>query len=48
LEGGWKDSRDARSARVNDPDNLAGACRSCNSSKQDKPLGAGQGGWSPD
>ena len=43
VEGGFKDTRDVRSARVNDPSNLAGACRSCNSSKGSKDLKD----WSP-
>jgi hypothetical protein len=36
-----------RSARINDPDNLTGACISCNSSKGSKPLGEGEGEWTP-
>ena len=38
VEGGFKDTRDVRSARVNDSSNLSGACRSCNSSKGSKDL----------
>ena len=44
AEGGWKDSRQVRSDRVNDPSNLTGACRSCNSSKNSKVLGTE---WTP-
>ena len=44
VEGGWKDSRDVRSSRVNDPANLSGACRPCNSSKGSKELGTE---WTP-
>jgi RHS repeat-associated protein len=47
VNGGYNDSRAARSARVNDPDNLIGACRSCNSSKGARPLGTGPGEWWP-
>jgi hypothetical protein len=47
VEGGWKDSREVRSARVNEPENLTGACRSCNSSKGSKPLGEADGQWIP-
>jgi 5-methylcytosine-specific restriction endonuclease McrA len=32
-EGGFMDTYEVRSARINDPKNHAGACRSCNSSK---------------
>jgi RHS repeat-associated protein len=46
-EGGFKDSRNVRSARVNDPSNLTGACSSCNPSKGSKPLGTGVGQWTP-
>ncbi len=45
--GGWLNSRDVRSARVNEPNNTTGACKPCNSSKQDKPLGDGPGKWWP-
>ena len=37
--GGHKDSKAARSARVNNPKNLAGACTSCNPSKGSRELG---------
>jgi RHS repeat-associated protein len=47
VEGGFKDSREARSARVNDPSNLTGSCQSCNASKGSKPLGSGEGQWTP-
>jgi RHS repeat-associated protein len=39
LEGGWKDSRDVRSQRINDSSNLRGACESCNPSKGSRELG---------
>ncbi|MBK5571810.1 RHS repeat-associated core domain-containing protein [Ensifer sp. SSB1] len=39
VEGGYLDSKETRSGRVNDPSNLAGACRSCNSSKGSRRLG---------
>ncbi|MCM2419875.1 polymorphic toxin-type HINT domain-containing protein [Streptomyces sp. RKAG293] len=45
--GGWLSSRDVRSDRVNDPSNTTGACKPCNASKQDKPIGAGPGQWWP-
>ena len=45
--GGWKDTRAERGARVNDPSNLAGACESCNPSKGSKPIGQGPGQWWP-
>lgn len=44
VEGGWKDSKEVRSARVNDPSNLTGACSSCNPSKGSKELGTE---WTP-
>jgi RHS repeat-associated protein len=47
VEGGFKDSREVRSARVNDPSNLTGSCQSCNASKGSKPLGSGEGHWTP-
>ncbi|WP_449342081.1 polymorphic toxin-type HINT domain-containing protein [Streptomyces aurantiogriseus] len=46
-KGGWLNSRDARSTRVNRSTNTTGACKSCNSSKQDKPIGTGPGEWWP-
>ena len=45
--GGWLSSRDVRSDRVNSPGNTTGACKSCNASKQDRPLGEGPGKWWP-
>lgn len=39
VQGGWKDTKEARSARVNNPSNLSGACVSCNSGKGSKELG---------
>ncbi|WP_421735119.1 RHS repeat-associated core domain-containing protein [Cellulomonas sp.] len=45
--GGSTETKAARSDRVNDECNLTGACRSCNSSKQDRPLGEGEGEWWP-
>ncbi|MFC8512399.1 ricin-type beta-trefoil lectin domain protein [Streptomyces sp. NPDC057257] len=47
VKGGWLNSRNVRSARVNDPTNTTGACRSCNGSKREKPLGEGPGQWWP-
>jgi len=47
TDGGWKDTRAARGARVNDPSNSAGACQSCNGSKGAKPIGQGPGQWWP-
>ena len=47
VEGGFNDSRDVRSARVNDPANLTGSCQSCNASKGSKPLGTGSDQWTP-
>ena len=47
LKGGWRDSRQTRSERINNPSNLAGACRPCNSSKGSKPIGNGLGEWQP-
>ena len=44
AEGGYRDSRDVRSDRVNDPSNLRGSCGSCNSSKGSKELGTE---WTP-
>ena len=38
VNGGFKDTKEARSARVNDSENLTGACKSCNSSKGSKKL----------
>jgi RHS repeat-associated protein len=38
VEGGWNDTKETRSSRVNDPENLTGACSSCNSSKGSKTL----------
>jgi hypothetical protein len=45
--GGWSDERAARTARVNDPDNLIGACGPCNASKGASPLGQGARQWWP-
>ncbi|EOX4412988.1 SpvB/TcaC N-terminal domain-containing protein [Vibrio alginolyticus] len=45
-EGGYLDTREVRSARVNDPSNLTGSCASCNASKGSKELGDGPGQWS--
>jgi RHS repeat-associated protein len=47
FEGGWEDTKAVRSARVNDDSNLTGACKSCNSSKGDLPLGRGRFEWWP-
>jgi 5-methylcytosine-specific restriction endonuclease McrA len=47
VEGGWADDYAARTARINDRDNLVGACGSCNSSKRDLPIGLGEGEWWP-
>ncbi len=47
VEGGWADDFADRTARINDPDNLVGACGSCNSSKGAKPIGQGEGEWWP-
>ncbi|HYI07797.1 MAG TPA: discoidin domain-containing protein [Thermoanaerobaculia bacterium] len=46
-EGGWRDSRDVRSARVNDPSNTTGACSICNGQKGSRPLGEGEGEYWP-
>jgi hypothetical protein len=47
--GGWKDTRAERGARVNDPNNLAGSCPACNGpgGKGSKPIGQGPGQWWP-
>lgn len=47
--GGWQDTRADRGARVNDPNNLAGSCQSCNGpgGKGSKPIGQGPGQWWP-
>jgi RHS repeat-associated protein len=47
TNGGYMNSRDARSARVNDPSNTTGACGPCNSGKQDRPIGDGPGEYWP-
>lgn len=47
VEGGFKDTREVRSARVNDPSNLTGSCQSCNASKGSKPLGNDPDQWTP-
>jgi hypothetical protein len=44
IEGGFKESRDVRSDRINNPKNLRGACNSCNPSKGSKELGRD---WTP-
>jgi len=44
---GWKDTRDVRSGRVNQPTNVTGACQPCNGSKGAKELGEGAGQWWP-
>lgn len=45
--GGWADDFATRTGRVNDPDNLVGACASCNGTKQARELGEGPGQWWP-
>ena len=45
--GGWADDFATRTARVNSPDNLIGACQSCNASKNALPIGPGAGEWWP-
>ena len=40
--GGWSDEPAVRTARVNDPGNLTGACTSCNASKGASPIGSGR------
>ncbi len=45
--GGWVDDFATRTSRVNDPDNLIGACRTCNASKGARPIGTGSGEWWP-
>lgn len=45
--GGWSDEPGVRTARVNDPGNLTGACASCNASKGASPIGTGSGEWWP-
>ncbi|WP_299968754.1 polymorphic toxin-type HINT domain-containing protein [uncultured Roseobacter sp.] len=44
VEGGHADSRQVRSDRIRDPDNLTGSCASCNASKGSKELGTE---WTP-
>ncbi|MGW0999840.1 polymorphic toxin-type HINT domain-containing protein, partial [Streptomyces sp. NPDC002523] len=46
-EGGWALDRAERSAEVNTPGNLTGACQPCNGSKNGSPLGDGPGEWWP-
>jgi hypothetical protein len=46
-EGGWLDDYVTRTERINNPDNLTGACATCNPSKGAKPLGEGPGEWWP-
>jgi RHS repeat-associated protein len=45
--GGWADERATRTARVNDSDNLIGACGRCNQSKGARQIGRGPGQWWP-
>ncbi|GBE23817.1 HNH endonuclease [bacterium BMS3Bbin02] len=45
--GGWADDFATRTARVNDPGNLIGACASCNASKGARVFGEGSGQWWP-
>jgi RHS repeat-associated protein len=45
--GGWMDEQPIRTARINDPGNLTGACASCNGSKSASPIGTGPGEWWP-
>ncbi len=40
VSGGYKDTQAVRSARVNEPKNLSGACTSCNPSKGSRKLGS--------
>lgn len=47
TSGGWADDAATRTARVNDPDNLIGACASCNASKGAREIGEGAGQWWP-
>jgi RHS repeat-associated protein len=47
VSGGWKDTYDARTSRINDSNNLTGACSSCNSSKGPKAIGKGPDQWWP-
>jgi len=47
--GGWADDAATRTARVNSPSNLTGACQACNGAagKSASPLGEGPGQWWP-
>lgn len=45
--GGWADDFATRTARINDPGNLIGACASCNASKGARVLDEGPGQWWP-
>lgn len=45
--GGWADDFATRTARVNDPGNLIGACASCNAAKGARAIGEGAGQWWP-
>jgi hypothetical protein len=45
--GGWADDFATRTARVNDPENLIGACQVCNAAKGARPIGTGPGEWWP-
>jgi 5-methylcytosine-specific restriction endonuclease McrA len=45
--GGWADDKVTRSARVNAPDNIIGACGPCNASKGASQIGPGEGQWWP-
>lgn len=45
--GGWADDFATRTALVNDPENLVGACQACNASKGARPVGTGPGEWWP-
>ena len=47
TSGGWRDDVATRTARVNDSENLIGACGPCNASKGARQLGEGPGQWWP-
>jgi 5-methylcytosine-specific restriction endonuclease McrA len=45
--GGWAESVAARMSRANSPQNLIGACGSCNASKGARVICDGVGQWGP-
>jgi 5-methylcytosine-specific restriction endonuclease McrA len=47
VNGGYSDERAVRSARVNRPENLIGACKSCNARKGAREIGHGATQWWP-